>query len=71
MIPKSIAPIEIKLADIPLIFIHIKANKSANGMIRETIKVALRSAINRKTIRITSMIPSVRFSKNCMGTEVN
>ena len=61
IIPKSIAPIEIKLADMPLIFMQINAKSNDNGMIIETIIVALKSAIKRNTINVTRIIPSVRF----------
>ncbi|MNL33236.1 hypothetical protein D3C87_1551330 [compost metagenome] len=58
MIPKSIAPIDSRLADMPFIFRQIKANSNDNGMIKDTMSVVRQSAINKNTIKVTKMIPS-------------
>ena len=61
MIPKSIAPIESRLADIPINRRQMKANNSASGMMIETISVVRQSAMNSNTIQVTKKIPSSKL----------
>ena len=61
MMPKSIAPIESRLADIPIALRQIKAKSSANGITMPTITVVRQSAIKIKTINVTNNIPSIRL----------
>ncbi len=58
MIPKSIAPIDNKLADMPFNLRQIKANNKASGIMSDTMSVVRQSAIKRNTITVTKMIPS-------------
>ena len=61
MIPKSIAPIESRLADIPIARKQMNANNNANGMTTATITVVRQSAMKIKTIKVTNNIPSIRL----------
>ena len=61
IIPKSIAPIDRRLALIPIIYRQINANNNANGIITATITVVLQSAIKIKMTKMTNTSPSVRF----------
>ena len=61
MIPKSMAPIESRLADIPIARKQIKANRRANGITTATITVVRQSAIKINTINVTNKIPSIRL----------
>ena len=61
IIPKSIAPIESRLAFIPFMRIQIKANNKDNGIIILTITVVRQSAINNITISVTSNMPSIKL----------
>ena len=61
IIPKSIAPIESRLALMPMARRQIKAKSSANGMIMDTITVVRQSAIKINTMKVTSKIPSIRL----------
>ncbi|MNI71437.1 hypothetical protein D3C73_1273100 [compost metagenome] len=58
IIPKSMAPIESKLAGMPFIFRQINAKSKARGIMMETMSVVRQSAMKRKTIRVTNKIPS-------------
>ena len=61
IIPKSMAPIESRLADIPITRKQINANKRANGITTATITVVRQSAIKINTINVTNNIPSIRL----------
>ncbi len=61
IIPKSTAPRDRRLALMPAIFRHRNANSSDSGMTMETISVVRQSAINRNTITVTKIIPSIRL----------
>ena len=58
IIPKSTAPSDSKLADIPFIFRQRNANNKASGMMIDTINVVRQSAMKINTIRVTRIIPS-------------
>jgi len=55
------APIESRLADIPITRKQINANKRANGITTATITVVRQSAIKINTINVTNNIPSIRL----------
>ena len=62
MMPKSTAPIDSKLADLPRRNSTAKANSSASGMLTATIR-ALRTLLrNISRMTATSSIPTSRFS---------
>ena len=61
IIPKSMAPIESRLADIPITRKQINANNRDNGIITATITVVRQSAMKIKTINVTSNIPSIKL----------
>ncbi len=61
IIPKSMAPIESRLADIPITRKQINANNKANGIITATITVVRQSAMKINTINVTNNIPSIRL----------
>jgi len=61
MIPKSIAPIESRLADIPIMCKQIKANNRANGIMTATTAVVRQSAIKINTMKVTSNMPSTKL----------
>ena len=63
MIPKSIAPIDRRFADIPFNLRQMKAKSSARGIIRETTIVVRQSAMKIRTIIVTKIIPSIRLCK--------
>ena len=58
MIPKSIAPIDSRLALIPHSRRQMKANKRASGMTTETMTVVRQSRMKSSTTRVTSSMPS-------------
>ena len=55
------APIESRLADIPITRKQINANNKANGIITATITVVRQSAMKINTINVTNNIPSIRL----------
>ena len=57
MMPKSMAPIDSRLADSPLSTSTTTANKSAKGMVAETISALRRSPRNSHWIRNTRQTP--------------
>ena len=59
IIPKSIAPIDSRLALMPVICRHIKANRRASGMTLATIIVVRQSFIKRNTTSVTNRMPSI------------
>ncbi len=61
IIPKSMAPMDNKLADIPIIRRQMKANNNANGMTTATTTVVRQSAININTMKVTNRMPSIRL----------
>ena len=61
IIPKSIAPIDKRLALIPIARRQIKAKRSANGIMIDTITVVRQSAMKINTMKVTSRIPSARL----------
>ena len=54
------APMDNKLADIPIIRRQMKAN-NANGMTTATTTVVRQSAININTMKVTNRMPSIRL----------
>ena len=63
MMPKSTAPIDSRLADLPRRNSTAKANSSASGMLMATIR-ALRTLLrNISRITVTSTMPTARFSR--------
>ena len=61
MIPKSIAPIDSRLALMPLSLRQMKAKSSASGITIPTMSVVRQSAMKRNTITVTNTIPSRRL----------
>jgi hypothetical protein len=61
MIPKSIAPIESRLAVMPFIRIQKKANSNDNGIIIDTMTVVRQSNINMRYDHRDQSIPSRRL----------
>ena len=57
MMPKSMAPIDSRLADSPLSTRTTTANSSAKGMVAETISALRRSPRNSHWIRNTRQTP--------------
>ena len=57
MMPKSMAPIDSRLADSPLSTRMTTANSSAKGMVAETISALRRSPRNSHWIRNTRQTP--------------
>ena len=57
MMPKSMAPMDSRLADSPLITRMTTANRSAKGMVAETISALRRSPRNSHWIRKTRQTP--------------
>ena len=55
------APIDNKLADIPIILRQINAKSKARGITIATIIVVRQSAIKIRTINVTKSIPSIRL----------
>ncbi len=63
MMPKSTAPIDRRLADLPRRYKTEKANRSAKGMFSATI-TALRTLLkNISRMTETRAMPSARFSR--------
>ena len=58
MIPKSMAPIEIRLAESPRNTIIMKVNSSDRGMDSATTNEARKSPRNASNIKATRIIPS-------------
>ena len=61
MIPKSMAPIESRLADIPITCKQIKANNRDKGIMTATTTVVRQSAIKMNTMKVTNSMPSTRL----------
>ena len=62
MMPKSTAPIDSRLADLPRRNSTAKANSSASGMLMATMNAARTLLMNMNRITTTSMMPTSRFS---------
>ena len=62
MMPKSIAPSEIRLAGVSLTFIRMNAPHSASGILIAAMIAALKFPRKKISTRKTSAIPMVRFS---------
>jgi len=62
MIPKSMAPILIKLASILKIFIKVIANNKLKGITDETTSPERKLPSNKTTIKMTIKEPKIKFS---------
>jgi hypothetical protein len=62
MMPKSTAPIDSRLADLPRRNNTEKANSSASGMFNATMIVIRTLLTNMNNMRMTSVMPTARFS---------
>ncbi len=63
MMPKSTAPMDSRLADLPRAYSTAKANISASGMLMATIKAVRTLDRNMNRIVTTSRTPTNRFSR--------
>lgn len=61
IIPKSMAPMDRRLADMPMARRQMKAKSSANGMTTATTTVVRQSAMNISTMKVTNRIPSIKL----------
>ena len=61
IIPKSMAPMESRLADMPMTRKQIKANSRAKGITTATTTVVRQSAMNINTMNVTNKMPSTRL----------
>ncbi len=59
--PKSMAPKLIKFAETLKIFIKLKVNNKARGMVEATIKPARKLPNNTTRIKMTIKLPSIKF----------
>ncbi len=62
MMPKSTAPIDSRLADLPRTNSTEKANRSASGMLTATIRAVRTLLRNISRIIPTRHMPTIRFS---------
>ena len=62
MMPKSIAPSEIRLADSPILTIIVNVKSSAVGTVSATITAVRKWPRNRYRITNTSRMPLIRMS---------
>ena len=63
MIPKSTAPMESKLADLPRTKITARANNSASGTLMATISAVRTLLRNSSSTTATRPMPANRFSR--------
>ena len=66
MMPKSIAPSEIKFADSPTMTIIENVNRSASGTVAATIRAARMFPRKMNRIRKTNSIPPARISSTVL-----
>ena len=71
MMPKSTAPIDSRLADLPRRNSTEKANSSASGMLMATISAVRTLLRNMSRITVTSTMPRSRFSLDRVGGDVD
>ena len=71
MMPKSTAPMESRLADLPRRNSTENANSSASGMLMATISAVRMLLMNMNRITVTRTMPMIRFSRDRLGGDVD